>query len=164
VEAQAKSQHHHEGGIRPHKITVSQTKHELLNNELLTAWSIKDSITMPMKRLANKVAVKQGVVAQWPPEGHNDDSRGDCPTLNCLLRTMKICIEEYMFFIFLFAVVCVKLKDNSGTKRTFGLITHWYLVNYSLRFVFMIIKCKVFYCFAPYNASIYTVKNIVGLT
>jgi len=37
------------------------------------------------------------------------------------------------------------LKDNSGTKRTFGLITHWYLVNRSLRFDFMIIECKEFY-------------------
>lgn len=61
VEAQAKSQHHHEGGIRPHKITASKTKHELLNNELLTARSTKDSIMVPMKRLAYKVAVKQGL-------------------------------------------------------------------------------------------------------
>jgi len=37
------------------------------------------------------------------------------------------------------------LKENSGAKWTFGLITHWYLVNRSLRFVFMIIKCKEFY-------------------
>jgi len=37
------------------------------------------------------------------------------------------------------------LKENSGAKWTFGLITHWYLVNCSLRFVFMIIKCKEFY-------------------
>jgi len=33
------------------------------------------------------------------------------------------------------------LKDNSGAKWTFGLITHCYLVNRFLRFVFMIAEC-----------------------
>jgi len=36
--------------------------------------------------------------------------------------------------------LCV--KENSGTKRTFGLITHCYLVNRYLRFLFMIAECK----------------------
>jgi len=39
----------------------------------------------------------------------------------------------------------IPLKENSGAKSTFGLIKHWYLVNCSLRFVFMIIECKEFY-------------------
>jgi len=43
------------------------------------------------------------------------------------------------------------LKENSGATSTLGLIKHWYLVNRSLRFVFMIIECKEFY-----NASIRT--------
>jgi len=34
------------------------------------------------------------------------------------------------------------LKDNSGAKGTFGLITHCYLVNRYLRFFFMIAECK----------------------
>jgi len=34
-----------------------------------------------------------------------------------------------------------KLKENSGAKWTFGLIKHWYIVNHSLRFVFMMIRC-----------------------
>lgn len=106
MEAQAKSQYHHEGGIRPHKITASQTKHELLNNELLTAWSTKDSITVPMKRLANKVAAKECVVAQWPPEGHNDNSRGDCPTLLLVLLHSKkyddtFCTQYISYFFHL---------------------------------------------------------------
>jgi len=42
-------------------------------------------------------------------------------------------------------LINVHLKENSGTKSTFGLITHWYLVNRSLRFVVMIIECKEFY-------------------
>jgi len=33
------------------------------------------------------------------------------------------------------------LKENSGKIWTFGLIKHRYLVNRSLRFVFMIIEC-----------------------
>jgi len=37
-----------------------------------------------------------------------------------------------------------KLKENSSAKLTFGLIKLWYLVNRSLKFVFMIIKCKEF--------------------
>jgi len=39
----------------------------------------------------------------------------------------------------------MELKDNSGAKRTFGLITYCYLVNRYLRFVFMIAECKLFY-------------------
>jgi len=35
-----------------------------------------------------------------------------------------------------------RLKDNSGAKWIFGLITHCYLVNRFLRFVFMIAECK----------------------
>jgi len=42
-------------------------------------------------------------------------------------------------------VVISILKENSGAKLIFGLIKHRYLVNRSLRFVFMIIECKEFY-------------------
>jgi len=37
------------------------------------------------------------------------------------------------------------LKENSGTKWTFGLIKLWYLFDCSLRFVFMIIEWTEFY-------------------
>jgi len=37
------------------------------------------------------------------------------------------------------------LKENSSAKcNSFGVITHGYLVNRSLRFDFMIIECKEF--------------------
>jgi len=37
------------------------------------------------------------------------------------------------------------LKENSSEQWTFGLIKHRYIVNRSLRFVFMIIECTEFY-------------------
>jgi len=42
-------------------------------------------------------------------------------------------------------LIQVKRRLFKSAKSTFGLIKHWYLVNRSLRFVFMIIECKEFY-------------------
>jgi len=46
--------------------------------------------------------------------------------------------EEYSeISIVRFSINWLLLKDNSGAKWTFGLITHCYLFNRYLRFVFM---------------------------
>jgi len=45
------------------------------------------------------------------------------------------------------------LKENSGAKLTFGPIKHWYLVNRSLRFVFMTIKCEELYFYKLFSVK-----------
>jgi len=46
-------------------------------------------------------------------------------------------------------MVALKFIALWRKMNLFGLITHWYLVDRSLRFVFMIIKCKKNYLVPP---------------